>query len=271
MTEPDEETKEHPIYPEPASVAPQPPAAFPGDPLQPTTTIGAIPAAPPTTYPNGPSYPAAPPAYPQSPAAYVPPAAYPPPGNAGWPGQTYPAAQPGQWQQPGYGVPTGYGQPTYAAVATYRTSFLVALAALVLIVFGAALTVLGAWTLTLGNDLSHFIRDNDVAIFGRQIDRDSLRTFVQPLPGVLIVFGVIQLLIGAVIAAHRSWARWLGVLLALLGLIASVVALSATLALVPGFEVKTLVPTVAVAGYAFVLLALIAGGGHFRKEVRRPR
>jgi hypothetical protein len=148
----------------------------------------------------------------------------------------------------------------------YRTSFLVALAALVLIIFGVAVAVLGAWTLTLGSDLGRFIRDNDIAIFGRQIERDTLKAVVQPMPGILMVLGLLQLLVGAVILAHRNWARWLGVALALLGLIVSVIALSAVLTLVPGVSVQLILASALVIGYAFVLLALIAGGGHFRAQ-----
>ena len=269
MTEPDEETKEHPAYGDPdapnTAVAgvPVPPAAFPGDPIQPPTTINPVPPAPPEMAPINPAMPP-PPAYPQPPAS-------------GWPGQ-------GQWQQPGYGGPPQYGQPPYGATPAYsaaqpwagagpmyRTSFLVALAGLVLIIFGLAVAVLGAWTLTLGPDLGRFIRDNDIAIFGRQIERDTLKAIIEPMPGILMVLGVLQLLVGAVILAHRSWARWLGVLLALLGLVVSVIALSAVLALVPGVSVQLVVASALVIGYAFLLLALIAGGGHFRAQYPRAR
>jgi hypothetical protein len=153
----------------------------------------------------------------------------------------------------------------------YKSSFLVALAGLVLIIFGLAVAVLGGWTLTLGSDLGRFIRDNDIAIFGRQIERDMLKAVMAPMPGILMVVGLLQLLVGAVILAHRSWARWLGVLLALQGLIVSVIALSAVLALVPGVSVQLIVASALVIGYAFVLLALIAGGGHFRAQYPRAR
>ncbi|MEO8625322.1 MAG: hypothetical protein ABI452_01350 [Candidatus Limnocylindrales bacterium] len=238
MTEPDEETKEHPAY-------------------------GAPDAAPSGTAPINPAVPPARPANPQTPA-------YPQPPPSAWPGQS-------QSQQPGYATPPTNGQPAYGtapgyapaqpwagAAPIYRSSFLVLLAGLVLIIFGLAVVVLGAWTLTLGSDLGRFIRENDIAIFGRQIERDTLKAVIQPMPGILMVGGLLQLLVGAVIVAHRNWARWLGVLLALLGLIASVIALSAVLALVPGVSVQLIVASALVVGYAFVLLALIAGGGHFR-------
>jgi hypothetical protein len=256
VTEQDEETKEHPIYPEPANPT-TPPTGMPGE-VQSPTTINRVPPAPAGVAPINPGAPAAP--------AYPPP---PPPPGPGWQGQN-------QWQQPGYGAPA-HGQPGYDAgpgwAATqpsgtpyYRTSVLVALAGLMLIVFGLALAVFGGWTLTLGSDFARFIRDNDIAIFGRQIERETLRAVIQPMPGILMVLGVLELLVGAVILAHRSWARWLGVLLALLGLVVSVLALSAVLALVPGTSAQLVVAIALLIGYAFILLALIAGGGHFRKR-----
>jgi hypothetical protein len=273
VTDQDEETKEHPIYPEPANPTTpptgmpgevKPPAPFPGDPLQPPTSISTIPPAPAGMAPINPPGPTSP-AYPPPP-----PPIQPPPGP-GWSGQ-----QP--WQQPGYGAPT-YGQPAsapgYGAAsaqygpAFYSTSVMVALAGMLLIVFGLALAVFGAWTLTLGPDFARFIRDNDIAIVGRQIDRDTLRTVMQPMPGILMVLGVLEVLVGAVILAHRSWARWLGVLLALLGLVVSVISLSAVIALVPGTSVQLVIAAALIIGYALILLALIAGGSHFRKRYER--
>ncbi|MEP7360878.1 MAG: hypothetical protein ABI744_04790 [Chloroflexota bacterium] len=261
MTDQDEETKEHPIYPEPANPTTpptgmpgevQPPGPFPGGPLQPPTTVNRVPPTPPSMAPINPGGPS-----------------FPQPSGPGWQGQN-------QWQQPAYGAPA-YGQPGNAeapgwaptqpqGAPFYRTSVMVALAALLLIIFGLALAAFGGWTLTLGPDFTRFIRDNDIAIFGRQIDRDTLRTVMQPMPGILMVVGVLELLVGAVILAHRSWARWLGVLLALLGLVVSVVVLGAVLALVPGTSVQLVVAVALLIGYGFILLALIAGGGHFRKR-----
>jgi hypothetical protein len=205
----------------------------------------------------------------------------PPMPGQGWPQGVagYPAQQQGQWQQPGYGAPPGYGPPGYGAAPgwaaaqpwgapVYKTSVLVALAGLLLIIFGLAVALLGGWTLTQGPELGRFIRDNDVAIFGTQIQRDTLKAILEPMPGILMVLGVLQLLVGAVILAHRGWARWLGAVLALLGLLVGVVALSAVLALVPGVSVQLGIAAVLLLGYAYILLALIAGGGHFR--VRAP-
>ena len=283
MTEDDEETKEHPVYPDapppvepanaewpaadlspadapPAAASPTgPPVAAPMtvDPFEKTTTI-------PVGQPTTPPYP-----QPQPPA-------YPQPPNQGWPGQPPGAANlPGQGQSNSYGQ-QGYGQPGYpqaqpygAAAPTYGNSVFVALAAMLMVIMGVALAVLGAWLLTQGpalSDLVQRLRSVDLVVF--KPTRESLRTMVSALPGVLMVFGVLQLLIGAFVLRHRRWARWLGVILALLGLVSSIVALTSTMALIPGASVQLIVAIAFLVGYGFVVLALIAGGGHFRARSR---
>ena len=282
MTEPDEETKEQPAYPEPP----------PAEPVQPTTTIDTEPPPSPGMSPPALGYPAPPqpPTYPQPPAAGWP--SQPPmpgqpiqgvPPAPGWqPGpQGYPAPPQGQWQQPGYGAPPGYAPVGYGAAPgwaaaqpwagpVYRTSILAALAGVVLITFGLAVALLGGWTLTQGPQLSDLLsqlRRVDLIVF--QPTRDQLQASFSLLPAVLMVFGLLQLLVGAVILAHRGWARWLGVLLALFGLLVSVVALIATMALIPGTSVQLMIAVVLLLGYAYVLLALFAGGSHFRANAPR--
>jgi hypothetical protein len=261
MTDNDEETKEHPVYPDaPAPAEPipaDPPAAEPPpappavDPLEPTTTVTVAPPAQP---------------------------AYPQPPNQGWAGPPPGAANlPGQWQSPGYGQP-GYGQPGYtappaypaaqpygAAAPTYGTSVLVALAAMLLVIMGVVLAVLGAWLLTQGpalTDLVQRLRSVDLVVF--KPTRDTIRSVVSASPGALMVLGVLQLLVGAFVLGHRGWARWLGVVLGVLGLLFSIVALTSTMALIPGTSVQLIVAIAFLVAYAFVVLVLIAGGGHFR-------
>jgi hypothetical protein len=261
MTHDDEETKEHPIYPEatpPAEPVPAdsssgegpPGAAMASDPLEPTTTINVAPPPPP-----------APPSYPQPP-------------NQGWQGPPAGAANlPGQWQSPGYAQP-GYGAPGYqaaqpwgagAAAPTYGTSVFVALAAMLLVIMGVVIAVLGAWLLTQGpalTDLVQRLRSVDLLVF--KPTRDQLRAVVSASPGTLMVLGVLQLLVGTFVLRHRSWARWLGILVALLGLLLSVVAVTSAMALIPGASVQLIVASAFLIAYAIVFLALIAGGGHFR-------
>jgi hypothetical protein len=260
MTQDDEETKEHPVYPEaPKAVDPVPsaapsagpPATQPAvDPLEPTTTVNVV---------------ATPPAYPQTPSQGW---SGPPPGAANLPTQ-------GQWQSPGHGQPgyaAGYPQAQTGGAPTYKTSVLVALAAMLLVIGGVALAVLGAWLLTQGpalSDLVQRLRSVDLLLF--EPTRETIRSVVSASPGALMVLGVLQLLVGAFVLRHRSWARWLGVLLGLLGLMFSIVAVTSTMALVPGTSVQLVVAAAFLVVYALVVLVLIAGGSHFRAQYPRAR
>ena len=197
----------------------------------------------------------------------------PPPPAQSWqqPAQQWPQQQQ-QNQQPyaqPYGQPGPYTQPYGQQVAPqpgYRTSPLAAFAGLLLVVFGIATIVLGVFALTQGPDIARFIRDNDIAIFGAQISRDTLRSVLTPSPGFLIFIGVLQFISGAGVLAHKSWGRWLGFVLALLGLIAAVFAVSIGLAVAGGVTPPVIIGVVLLVGYALMLLALLAGGGHFRRK-----
>lgn len=281
----DEDTKEHPASPEtpppaglvqgelvpPAPVPdePVPTGPLPGqqppvapmtvDPLEPTTTITTAPPTPPGIAPVAPGMSPSPPAYPQPP-------------NQGWAGPppqgaaNFPSQQ-GEWQQPGYAPGYAPAQGWAAAAPTYGTNILVALAALLLIVFGIAVAVLGAWLLTQGpalEDLIHRMRSVDLIVF--KPTRDQLEAAFSASPGALMVLGLLQLLVGVFVFAHRGWARWLGVLLGVLGLLLSIVALTSALALVPGTSVQLMIAIALLIGYAFVVLTLLAGGGHFLKR-----
>ena len=148
----------------------------------------------------------------------------------------------------------------------YSTSALVAVAGLLLAVFGLVDMVGGVWLLGQGAEIRSFIQQTSINLFGTNIDRETMRSLVSPLPGVLLVFGALEVLIGVGIFAHKGWARALGIILALLGLLVSIAGVSFAMALAPGFSVPLIGAIVVLLGYAFIVLALIAGGGHFRRR-----
>jgi len=135
-----------------------------------------------------------------------------------------------------------------------------------LVLFGIGVIALGLIALTQGSDIDRFIRNNDIAIFGSRLSRDTLRSALTPSPGILFVLGALQLLSGVGVMAHRSWGRWLGFLLALLGLIVSIFAVSIAFALAGGFTLPVIIGVVLLIGYVLIILALIAGGSHFRRR-----
>ena len=117
------------------------------------------------------------------------------------------------------------------------TSPLAAFAGLLLVVFGIGVIALGFFALTQGPDIARFIRDNDIKVFGVLISRDTLKSALTPSPGILMFLGALQLIAGAGVMAHKSWGRWLGFLLAVLGLIVSIFAFSIGYAIAGGFTV----------------------------------
>ncbi len=138
------------------------------------------------------------------------------------------------------------------------------LGGLVLVIFAIGVAFLGAWMLTQGPEIGRFIRDNDVAVFGSQLDRETLRSILSPLPGVLMVIGLLQLIAGAGVLAHKGWARAIAILLSLLGVLVGIFAVSTAIALTPNDPATLIIAATVLVGYAVALLALIAGGSHFR-------
>ena len=134
------------------------------------------------------------------------------------------------------------------------------------VVFGIGVIALGFFALTQGQDIARFIRDNDIKVFGVLIGRDTLRAALTPSPGILMFLGALQLISGVGVMAHKSWGRWLGFLLALFGLIIGIFAFSIGYAIAGGFTVPVIIGVVFLVGYILIILALIAGGAHFRRK-----
>ena len=270
----DTQTWQVPVTP-PAAPPPPPPA--PPTTWQQPTQIAA-PAPQPVW--QQPAAPAPQPAAPAPQPAWQQPAAPPPPAQ-NWqqppPPQQWPQQQPYAQQQPygqqypqqPYGQP--YGQAYGAPALPYSTSPVAWFAGLLLLVFGLGVIALGVFTITQGQEIARFIDRNDIAIFGSTLSRDTLRSVLSPSPGILIVVGVLHLLAGLGVFSHRSAGRWFGFLLALVGLLVSVVAVSLALALSGGFSVAAIICVVLLVGYALICLALLAGGKHFHRQTVTPR
>ena len=301
MSQPeDEETKEHPAYPQPVEpqpvdqpVAPMPPSPPMTPPMTPpqapslpftppvAPSSAPLPVTPPVTptagqtwqQPASPAFqpPAVPAWQPPAPPQYQPPTAsqWQQPTPQGWQqpgGQPWQQPAPPGWQQPGpYPPQPGWvAQPQWPTGPRYSTSALVAVAGLLLVLFGLIDAVGGVWLLGQGSELRGFIQRSTISFFGPPIDRETMRALISPLPAILLVFGAIEVLAGAAIFAHKGWARAIGILVSLLGLIVGVVSVSFSLALSPGASVPMVASIAVVLGYAFMLVALVAGGRHFR-------
>jgi hypothetical protein len=180
-------------------------------------------------------------------------------------GYQQPYAQPYQ-QQP-------YGQPYAAApvIRGYGTSSLAWFAGLLLVVSGLLLIGAGIYGYTSGgtHDLSKFVTDytnpDRIAIFGTHINHDQMSSIVSALPAGGIVFGILSVLFGVGVFWHRGWGRWLGFLVAVIGLVVSVFAASFTLA-IDGVSAPSILAIAFLVGYALICLALLAGGSHFHRR-----
>jgi uncharacterized membrane protein (DUF2068 family) len=85
---------------------------------------------------------------------------------------------------------------------------------------------------------------------------------------VILIIGILHLLSGIFAWMHRSWARYIGIILGGLGILLGVVGLVRSAG--PGTDKSQQAALVAslviVIVYAIVLVGLAVGGTHFRKE-----
>jgi len=143
------------------------------------------------------------------------------------------------------------------------------LAGIVLVIFGLIVTAVGAIAVIGGETIGN--------LFGTGAQGDALRSAVTIIAVIILVIGILHLLSGIFTFAHRSWARWVGVILGVLGVlfgIASVLGGTGprTSTVINGQTVTTDPQSALVTGvviliaYAIVVLGLIMGGKHFRKE-----
>jgi len=204
-----------------------------------------------------------------------------PPAAQQWQGSPQYPSQPGWAPQPGY-PPQGYAQPGYPPQGypqpghppqgyaptgpMYSTSALVAVAGLLLAVFGLIGIVAGVWLLGQADELRQFIQRTSINFFGSRLEQETLRAILSPMPGVLLIWGALEVILAAGIFAHKGWARALAILLSLLGILVGIAGVSFALALAPGASPALIAAMVVLLGYAFIVLALIAGGSHFRRR-----
>jgi len=261
----------------PAATSPTPPSGTPVQAMPEAQAWAQAPAPayqPPPTYPPQPQpgWPQQPPAY-QQPQAYAPPPAYPPQ----QPYQQPPGYLPQQaWQQPGQPAPQPgwvqpqgeyWAQPGGPGVYQYKSSVLAVLAGIWLLLAGLFGTLGGVGILAIGRFTSQ-LRDAGA----NQATIDTFNSVIGVFGGVLLVCGILMLLSAIGIWIHKSWARVLGILFSLLGLLISLPFLAVgntTSTLSDGRLATTNFAPFGiglVALWGLSLLFLIISGGHFHKQ-----
>ncbi len=189
------------------------------------------------------------------------------PGPAAW------QAPPAGWQPgPGpvygsspYGVgptpwqpPAGYGQPAYGS------SSLAITAAIVLLVMGALLGIVAISALVIGLAGADVLELADPTLVG--LGR-TLVTFVVILGLTFLVVSVLHFAAGIGELVHRGWARWLGIVLGLLGVVLGVLILLGSIGDPTLTAVDWAIEIGWTVAYAVVVLGLAFGSRHFRQLV----
>jgi hypothetical protein len=179
-----------------------------------------------------------------------------PPAEAWNPAQTEPPAEPSAWAAPAH----QWQQP----VRAYQTSAMVALAGIILLIVGLLLTLSAAAGLSLDRVLDDVVRQ--ARREGVELNRQALRQIVSAVVGGFLVVGVLHLLVALGVFLHRQSARFVGVALAvaLLGVLWVAAGLAAQQT---EFATEAIGVALVFTGlYGYTLIALAAGGGHFRRR-----
>ena len=186
---------------------------------------------------------------------------------AGWHQQPQPQAgwqQPPQWQQQGWGQ-AGY----WPAAPEYPNNPLVVVSGIILIVFGVLTTLIGLFGMIVGSFAATFLEEYIPPEAALEFDIRAVTTVLLVVFGIVLVVGILHFLTAIGIFLHKGWARALGIILAVLGLLLGVVgavgvAQEAASATEAGRE--AVVPIIVAVSYGLTLFALIAGGNHFRRR-----
>jgi protein-S-isoprenylcysteine O-methyltransferase Ste14 len=141
------------------------------------------------------------------------------------------------------------------------------IAGIPLLLWGLVWTIGGAVVLVFRSLLDQLV---DTSIADGTItaaNGNTLRDIVVVVAVVVLIIGILQLLAAIGIWAHKGWGRWLGIIFGVLGTLFGLAALVGVRA-TPGVSgsrssdlgsaLFILVP------YAFVLIAMVIGGAHFR-------
>jgi len=186
--------------------------------------------------------------------------------QAGWPQQP----QAGWQQQPQWQPQQGWGQPGYwPAAPEYPNNPLVVVAGIILVVFGVLATLIGLFGMVVGSFAATLIEEYLPPEAALEFDFRAFATFLLLIFGIILVVGILHFLSAIGIFMHKGWARAIGIVLAVLGLLLGVVgAVGVAQAAVSAAEAgsEAVVPVIVAISYGLTLFALIAGGNHFRRR-----
>lgn len=181
----------------------------------------------------------------------------------GWtpPQQGWATPQQG-WGPPQQPWPAGYaGQPPYWAQPQHRSSPLAVLAAVILLISGALTTLVGLLLLVVGAGAATFIATVDPIMAD---EAGAIGAVILIVAAILLIVGIV-VIVGAIgVFVHRSWARWLGVVIGSIGVVIGFLLLIATFAPPAGGTGDALVAITWLGAQGFVVAALAVAGDHFQ-------
>jgi hypothetical protein len=144
---------------------------------------------------------------------------------------------------------------------------LAVIAAVVLLISGALMTLVALLLLVVGAGAASFIAAVDPIMADEAGEIGSVILIVGAtllIAGILVIIGAIGIL------AHKSWARWLGVVIGSIGLVIGFLLLIGTFAAPAGGGGDAIIAIIWLAAHGFVVAALAAAGDHFQ-PVYPPR
>lgn len=189
-----------------------------------------------------------------------------------WARTTAQAPWTGSWTDPrarGWNDPRAQwaGEPAPGYAAEPGSSPLAVIAATVLLLLGALVTLVALFMLVFGAVGAEFMED--VAFeTGMPGGGAALATVIVVISVFALVLGILHMVSAIGVFTHKEWARWLGVALAALGL-----ALGGLLALAsigdPTADAGSwIIVLVWLTAYVAALFGLIAGGEQFQPSAR---
>ncbi len=190
--------------------------------------------------------------------------------SEGWQQPQPPApGQPWQQQPPAWTGQSGWGQPDAARrqQPPYGSSPLAILAAVVLLIFGAFLTLIGGVGVLAGSlldDATMRQAREQLSEINPTIRVEDVIALLGVVFGFLLVLGILHLVSAIGVFLHRQWGRIIGILVAVLGTLLGV--LMVTGAAQAGVRADLTLPLIIAIAYGFSLFALIAAGNHFRRR-----
>ena len=131
-----------------------------------------------------------------------------------------------------------------------------------MLVVGGLVTLIGVGVLFAGMVAGPFIESFGSAFPGGD---SSVTAMISVIGVVIAVIGILEIAAGIGVFVHQSWARWLGIVLATLGLLLGFFMLIGTMSDPVGGGADLVISLLWVATNGFVVAALAVAGEHFQR------